>query len=364
MTIDLLIVGPSSQKAGGVSRYVTEQHRQLPDYIQADIYDIAESTDGSLSGFFTAFLRSIADFITFPFQSRPETLHIHTSHRFSFYRAAFYVLFGSYIWRRPVVLHIHGSSFDKFVQTDSRPLRAFQSVVFDACESIIVLSDYWRGVLADRVDESKLRVHPNAVDVEEYDPTFEVPEPRITFISNHVQRKGIIELVTAIDRLKQEDVGGFRVSIAGDGPEADRSRELAAQYDRIEYLGYITEAEKRNLLDESSIYVLPTHAEGLPIAILEAMAGGNTIVSTEVGSIPEVIDESGGRLVEPGEVNQLVDVLRSLIHDPQSVEAMGRHNRDLVVEQYSWAAVSRELAGIYRSTVGTGEREEFVKEPR
>lgn len=354
MTIDLLIVGPLSQTTGGVSRYVTEQQRQLPATIEAEVYDIAEPTDGSLTGFAAAVLWSLVDLVSFPFRSKPQTMHVHTSHRFSFYRAALYVLFGAYVWRRPVVLHVHGSSFDEFVRTDSRVLDAFQSLVFDACDSIIVLSAYWRDVMADHVDESKLEVQPNAVDVDEYDPTFRVAEPHVTFVSNHIERKGIVELVSAIERLKREGVGPFRVSIAGDGPEADRARELAAEHDDVEYLGYVTESEKRALLNDSSIYVLPTYAEGLPIAVLEAMAGGNAVVSTEVGSIPEVIDESGGRLVEPGDVDQLTATLHALITEPGTVEAMGRRNHELVADRYSWAAVSRGLTDIYRSTVENG----------
>lgn len=351
MTFDLLIVGPASGKTGGITRYINEQVGQLPDWIETNIHDVRPDRDGAIPSFLATVADSLRAVASFPFRSRPQALHVHTSHGLGFYREAFYVLFARYVWNRPVVLHIHGSSFDEFVRTDNPVLHQFQAMVFESSERIIVLSEYWKRVLSTRVPESKLEVQPNAVDVEQYDPSFESEVPTVTFISNHIQRKGIIDLVEAIDRLKRTETTRFRVCLAGSGPESEHARELADRHDDVEYLGYVSEAQKRRLLSTSSIYVLPTYAEGLPIALLEGMAGGNAVISTDVGSIPEVIDDHGGQLIEPGDVDQLTTALRSLIERPGVVESMGRRNHQLVAEDYSWTTVSRELAGIYRSTV-------------
>jgi len=81
--------------------------------------------------------------------------------------------------------------------------------------------------------------------------------------------------------------------------------------------------KKRDLLAEGTIFVLPSYAEGLPIAILEAMAAGNAIVSTSVGSIPEVITEKRGRIVKPGDPDALFAELQSLCDSRLSVSKMG-----------------------------------------
>lgn len=351
MAIEVLIVGPSSRTTGGIARYVTEQQKHLSGRIHPTVYDIGISTDGVLPKFVDGVIASFLDMLLFPFRARPEALHVHTSHGFAFYRASFYVLFGAVVWRRPVVLHIHGSSFDEFVDAEAGVLRAFQSVVFEACESIIVLSDYWREVMARRVDESKLEVHPNAVDVDDYDPSFETEVPTISFVSNLVKRKGILDLVEAIERLEHDNVGPFRVRIAGDGPQAERARDLAERFDEVEYLGYVTEAEKRELLETSSIYVLPAYAEGLPIALLEGMVGGNAVVATDVGSIPEVITEAGGVLISPGDVDRLTETLRTLIDQPERVRDMARWNHQTVGENYAWGTLSGELDDLYATVV-------------
>ncbi|WP_135822874.1 glycosyltransferase family 4 protein [Halostella litorea] len=347
--IDLLVVGPESRATGGVARYVTEQRERLPDWVAPRVYDVGTPEGEGWRWFLAALLVSLRDAALFPARSRPDAVHVHSSHGFAFYRASFYVLFAAVVWRRPVVLHVHGSSFDDFVVDASLPVRLLQSAVFGACDRIVVLSEYWRDVLAFRASPEKLVVIPNAVDADEYRPAFDGDRPHVAFVSNHVERKGISELTDAVDALKRNGAPPFRVSIAGDGPLSDRAEALAERHDGVDYRGYVSEAEKRALLDSASIYVLPTHGEGLPIALLEGMAGGNAVVTTGVGSIPEVVDEENGVLVDPGDSDDLAAALADLLADPDAVAAMGRTNREAVSERYSWRAAVDRLTDTYRA---------------
>lgn len=341
----LLIVGTLG--GGGIHQYVEQQHRTLNGSVDASVYDMASDPKGDGAWWLlTSALASLLAALRFPFRSPPDVVHVHTSHQYSFYRSAFYVLCAAYVWDRPVVLHIHGSSFDEFVTTDSWFVSRLQALVFEASDRIIVLSPYWRDVLETRVDEQKLRVLPNAVDPDEYSPTFEVESPHIVFVSNLVERKGVNELATAVEELVDTDLD-LRVSIAGSGPLTETVESLADRYAAVEYLGYVSEQDKRTLLESGSIFVLPAYAEGLPIAMLEGMAGGNAVVSTTVGSIPEVIAEENGILVDPGDGEQLADALTTLVSSPERTERMGRRNRRLVSETYSWSTAKRTLREIY-----------------
>ncbi len=344
----LLIVGTLG--GGGIHQYVEQQYRHL-DGVEVSVYDMVSDPKGQGGWWLlTSVVASVWAALRFPFRSPPDVVHVHTSHRFSFYRSAFYVLYASLVWDRPVVLHVHGSSFDAFVTTDSWLVNRVQSLVFGVCDRIIVLSPYWQEVLSTRVPEEKIRVLPNAIDPGEYSPAFETDPQHVVFVSNLVKRKGVTELAGAVEELldgNDERVTDVRVSIAGSGPLAGRIEALADQYDAVEYLGYVSEREKQTLLDSGSIFVLPAYAEGLPIALLEGMAGGNAAVSTTVGSIPEVIDEENGLLIEPKNTTQLSDALATLIADPERTEAMGRANRQLVTETYSWDTAQRTLSEIY-----------------
>ena len=349
---DLLIVGTLG--GGGIHHYVDELAERLSSDLSVSVYDMASDSTGSGPVWFVvSLLRSLWAALRFPFQTPPDVVHVHTSHRFSFYRASFYVLFAAHIWRRPVILHIHGSSFDEFVETNNVAVSWLQSVVFDASDRIIVLSEYWRELLANRVPEAKLRVLPNAVDPDEYDPGFGDEPPNVVFVSNLIERKGVPELIEAIEALGDRDVP-FRATIAGKGPLSGAVEDLAARHENITYRGYVSESEKRALLESGAVFVLPAHAEGLPIAMLEGMAGGNAIVSTTVGSIPEVIDERSGILIEPGDVDGLTTALGELIGSPERAERMARRNRELIKSEYSWDNATEQLEGMYADEHSTG----------
>jgi glycosyltransferase involved in cell wall biosynthesis len=242
---------------------------------------------------------------------------------------------------------VHGSSFDTFVQTDSRAVQWYQSLVFSHCETVIVLSDYWRDIVGTRAASEKITVLPNAVDPGEYDPAFGQRPPHVTFISNHIDRKGVREFVTAVESLLD---GGeeLRVTIAGSGPLSHLADDLANRHPEVTYEGYVSEDRKRALLNESSVFVLPSYAENLPISLLEAMAGGNALLTTTVGAIPSLVDDDNGVLVEPGDADQLAASLSDLVNDPVRVEEMARTGRRRVEHDYSWGVATDRLEGLYR----------------
>lgn len=349
--LQLLIIGSNNKATGGIPRYIPEQLQYLSDTIEPTVYDIGAPEGSGLNWFVKSFILAVADAVMFPFTDRPDVVHVHTSQAFSFYRASFYVLFARYIWHTPVILHIHGSTFDEFVDTDSPISRRLQSLVYSAADEVIVLSAYWQKELQRYIDQEKITVIPNAVDPEEYSPSFDPTPAHIMFVSDLIPRKGVKEFLEAIEIIQQKSSSNLRISIAGKGPLSTDVDKTSEKYGDVEYLGYISEEEKREMLSKGSIYVLPSYAEGLPISLLEAMAGGNAVVTTKVGSIPEVITSENGILVEPGDADQLADALLHLLESPETVERMAHTNRDVVETKYSWSSVSNQLQERYQAHV-------------
>lgn len=354
----VLLVGPV-QATGGIARYIDELRTRLPEDITVAVYDTAAPPGSGPIRFARGVLDALYDVLRFPLRERPDVVHVHTAEQFSFLRKSAYVLLTRHVWQRPVVLHIHGPTFDRFLADASIPLKTLQRTVFDACAAIVVLSPHWERVLSPYLPTGKVTVLRNAIDTDEYEPRFGDPDENgrahVVFVANHVPRKGIREFTTAIDDLVRTGAD-CRVTVAGSGPLDHYAKDLAERYRQVSYLGYVSEERKREVLCEGSIYVLPAYAEGLPIGVLEGMAGGNAIVATSVGGVPDLVDEEGGRLVPPQDPEALAEAIGSLVEAPETVIGMGRHNADRV-EEYTWRRVIPRLVELYESVAAESDKQ-------
>lgn len=360
--LNVLLVGPAGHRTGGIAHYVNHQHDLLDGTVRSRVHDTATPApddtgvlgrivDEERAVFWHKCFRTLRALAHYPFRKRPDLVHVHSSDDLSFLRAGLYVLLSALLWRVPVVLHVHGPTFDEFVADARPPLSWFQSLVFGESDVVIVLSEYWADSLAGRVAPEKLVVLPNAVTPDEFDSRYDADPPRVVVVSNLVPRKGVAELFDAVDSLADEGVD-FEFVLAGDGPLRADAEALAERHANVSYHGYVSETEKRRLLSEGTITVLASHAEGLPFALLEGMAGGNAVVATSVGSVPEVVGPENGRLVDPGDAEALTSALRELLADPETAREMGRRNRALVEDRYAWNHVTDRLESLYQGLVG------------
>ena len=141
-------------------------------------------------------------------------------------------------------------------------------------------------------------------------------------------RKGHVEVIKALALLKQEGYN-VRVRFAGHGnpEELLRLRNLAERLgvaDRVEFVGLLPKQELRKLLLESDLYVMPTRAEGLPRAIIEAMAVGLPCISTRVSGNPELLQSQ--YLLDYDDVRGLADTIKTFITDAQAYEEASNYN--------------------------------------
>ena len=118
----------------------------------------------------------------------------------------------------------------------------------------------------------------------------------------------------------------------------------------VHFLGTVTTTELVKLLSRSAIFCLPSRAEGLPIAMLEAMAMGLPVVATPVGGIPDALEEGiNGYLVPAGNSVLLADRLELLLGDPVLRAKIGKVNYEKTRLFYHPQATAKALAGLYNS---------------
>ena len=176
----------------------------------------------------------------------------------------------------------------------------------------------------------------------------------VLYVGRISKSKGIRELVEAWAGLS---AAGCRLVLAGPG-DAGEVRRLRAfvqrrgMGDRIWLLGELPRARVLDRLREADIVVHPSHTEGFPYVIAEAMAYGRAIVATTVGAIPEMLDHDGsapcGILVPPRDAEQLRSALEVLIHGGERRAQLGRLARDRVVRSYDSGAVLDRLVALWK----------------
>ncbi len=208
------------------------------------------------------------------------------------------------------------------------------------CAAIVVEDRFMCDWLVNRLgaDPEKIVIIPNSLDMNLY----RLPGPRryndkdriiILAIARFVEKKGLVELVRAFNRLctRQADV---ELCVVGNGPLENRLRGEAGQNSQIKFLGVVSEAETRVLYSVTDIFCLPCirsadgDGDGIPTAILEAMAFELPIVTSDLLSAPYYVrHEKEGLLTPPGDIEAISSALENLCINPELRRRLGSAGR-------------------------------------
>ncbi len=233
---------------------------------------------------------------------------------------------------------------------DERQRRMFEAVQWVALSDAIA-----REIRAAAPATPPPIVIPNATDLARMQATLPATLPlpagslAVGFVGRLHREKGIVELGAAWPRIAQA-VPAAHLLIAGAGEHEHVLRAALASTPRVHWLGYRTDVPA--LMKAFDLLVLPTHHEGFPNAIVEAMAAGLPVVSTRVdGPLDAVEDEVTGRLVAAGDADALANAVIALLRDRDTRARMGeaafasarrRFDRDVMLDAYE--RVLRERA--------------------
>lgn len=197
----------------------------------------------------------------------------------------------------------------------------------------------------------------NAVDVATFSARNRDAAPvRVLYVGTLSRRKGLGDLSEALPALRDELGDRWTLEIVGGAAEvgeaeAEELRQAVRDAGFGESLvGPLGAAAVRSRLAASDVFVLPSHWEGQPIAILEAMASGLAVVATTVGAVPDVIrDGREGLLVEPHDCDGLAAALRKVITDGDLRRRLGEAARARAAAHHDIANLRARLTAIYES---------------
>ena len=254
---------------------------------------------------------------------------------------------------RPVLLHLHGGRF--FTQKfDRRFFQWLTGKMLRQAKTVLVLSEIEKKFIETRWQNLDVRVLENAVEIDEAPIVKqENIEKTIVFLGRLHEDKGLREITEACRVLKSENFQ-FQFRCYGAGAEKDFFvREMTEILgEKFFYGGVVSGAEKRRALAESDIFLLPSRYEGLPVALLEAMAAGCVPVVSRVGSVNSVVkDGFNGFLVEPQNAGQIVEKLKFLLSGKADWESLRRNARKIVEEKFDIKDYIKRLENIYAEII-------------
>lgn len=180
---------------------------------------------------------------------------------------------------------------------------------------------------------------PNGVDTERFFPATRQSGTicELLFVGRLAPQKGVDILLHSLALIPD----GWRLRIAGDGPERERLSALATNLglrNRVEFLGWTQRDALPEIYRNADVFVFPSYDEGMPNVVLEALASGLPIVATRIaGNDQLVADGENGALVPPGDSRAFADALLPVISDRALRTAMGKSSRRNAVERFSWA---------------------------
>jgi glycosyltransferase involved in cell wall biosynthesis len=261
----------------------------------------------------------------------------------------------------PYLLHVHDYDYAADFRARGALMRRLVRRMFAAAGQTIVLGSEAERALraALELPEARILVLPNAV-----------PDPRpsgvggadaaaanpvhLVFLGYLSARKGVPELLEAL-AFPALAAMPWRATLAGGGP-VDEFRARAAALglaDRVSFPGWIDQPAASALCAAADILVLPSHAEGLAMSVLEGLAHGLAVVATPVGAHAEVIEpERSGLLVPPGDVAALVAALRRAVGDPLFRERLRIGARQRFFDRFDVRTYSGRLTQLHADLLG------------
>jgi glycosyltransferase involved in cell wall biosynthesis len=358
--IKVLFVGSflSKTKSGGLggqmfaSKTLTESNlNENITWIKID----STALSNIKTALFIRLFRAILRLIKFTFHvvfSGVDKVLIFTGSGASFKEKGFMALIAKTFGKYVIIAPRSGLILEDFKTKNKN----FIGKVFSKVDLVICQSESWKNTFQQEfpnLTQSKFKVVYNALDTAKYAAAF-MPKKNavseIVFIAWMDRNKGVFELMQAAENLKKEGLS-FKLTMCGHGRDFDAVQALVKEKgieDCVQLLGWIYEEEKNKILNRADIFVLPTFFEGMPNALLEAMACGLPSVASSVGAIPDMMqDKVHGLLVAPGSVNDLTAALKTLLQDENARLTYGKAARERILKDHAVEVVIDKYRAIF-----------------
>ena len=329
-----------------------------------DIKHLATNLNEQVEGIESFRLRKIFASIQFYAQlvkivrrAHPEIVLVPISQStIGFVKDSAFILISKWL-RKKVIIHLRGSNFGNWLDQSNSMVRCYVKYMLKKSVGVIVLGENLKYLFKNYFPPDRIFVVPNGADYP-FEPAYEKEhvEIRILFLSNLLSSKGIEDFLSAL-QLLQNDGRLFCADIVGtwceDLTKINCHRMIQNNKLCIKFHPPAYNERKINFFLNSDIFVFtPRMPEGHPWVIIEAMAAGLPIISTDQGAITEsVIDGVNGFIVETHNPQQIAEKIKFLLENPDIRIQMGRESRRLYLEKFTEDKMVENLTRVFNTVL-------------
>lgn len=360
--VRVLLCTPLPPPYGGVATWSTEiLQSTLSREFDIRVTDIAPRSDGDQRSRFrlTRAVESLGVFGKFVqqlSQFKPHVVHCSTSFRWGLARDLPMALVAKAAGAK-VILHTHGGDFHVFLDRLAKPLALIVLESLRRLDCVVVLTDQVKNALEGRFGLKNVVKISNFIDIERFDANkkkiFHEYNPNkpldAVFIGWLIEAKGIFDLIRVL-----ASVPGWNITFVGPSPNDQTVHRLFGLAHELNVLprvmvrSAVPVANIPAILNEADFFVLPSHREGFPISILEAMAAGVPVVATDVGAVSEIVkNEITGILVPSGNQDKLADSIHRIVTDPELRSKIAENAKELVRSKYDVTLVAAAIGALW-----------------
>lgn len=307
------------------------------------------------------FVCTIPEAATYLAGALPVVLGLAARHRYDIIHAHFIFPDGLLAWaasrlrQTPFVITAHGSDVPGYnphrLILAHKLLTPFWHLVVHAARCIICPSAWLQELIRRRCRRGRLTVLPNGILLTKFQ-SGQARQARVLVVTRMLERKGVQYVLEAVSRLERP----CPVHLVGDGPYLPA---LRAQAERLKlpvtFWGWMDNSspQLKELYETSRIFALPSEAENFPIVLLEAMAAGAAIITSQGTGCAEVVGEAA-LLVPPKDAAAIGKAVTTLLGEPALAERLGQAARTRIEQRFSWGAVATSHVALYEQQLQNG----------
>ncbi|MBK8750316.1 MAG: glycosyltransferase family 4 protein [Candidatus Competibacteraceae bacterium] len=276
---------------------------------------------------------------------RVRLMHIMANSGWSWYLFVTPAVWIGWLRRVPVVINYRGGEAETFF---SRAWRWVRPTVVKA-DLVVVPSGFLEAIFARR--KIKTKIVPNIIDLQHFYPS-EVQHDRELHLLVARNLEPIYDIATALKAfaLLKKDFPSTKLSVAGSGPlrlELGKLADSLGIAESVTFTGRLDNAQMAELYRSVDLLLNPSLADNMPISLLEALACGVPIVSTNVGGIPCLVEEGQtALLIDPGDAEAMAKAATRILRDPILAASL-RVNGLALAQNYAWSKVREQWFSAY-----------------